>query len=62
MADRLLDIVQASDRLNRPIATLYDWRYRKVGPPSAKLGGKIYYRETDLEAWIEAQFAAAAGQ
>ena len=58
---QLLTIQQAADHLGRPVATLYDWRYKKVGPPSAKIGGRVVYRAEDLEAWVERQFAAAVG-
>ncbi|WP_340540410.1 helix-turn-helix transcriptional regulator [Nocardioides sp. GXZ039] len=60
-ASRLLSINQAAERLNRPVATLYDWRYKGTGPKSAKIGGKIAYRESDIDAWLEAQFAKAVG-
>ena len=60
MADRLLTIKEAAEVLGRPVATLYDWRYRNTGPKSARLnGGKVYYRESDLEAWINSQFEGA---
>jgi len=59
MAVRLLTIAEAAERLGRPVATLYDWRYKKTGPKSAKLGGRLVYREADLEAWIDAQFEEA---
>ena len=58
---QLLSIQQAAEYLGRPVATLYDWRYKGVGPRSAKLGGRIVYRQTDLEAWVDAQFAKATG-
>lgn len=35
--------------------TLYGWRYRGVGPKFLKLGGKVLYRPTDLDAWISAR-------
>lgn len=62
MAGELRNIEQAAEYLGRPVATLYDWRYRNVGPRSAKLGGRIVYRQADLEAWVEAQFAQSRGE
>ena len=40
-------------------ATLRYWRHRSVGPPSARIGRRVVYRVSDIEAWIDAQFAAA---
>lgn len=30
-------------------------RYTKSGPPYQKLGSNIFYRPSDIDAWIEAQ-------
>jgi hypothetical protein len=35
--------------------TLEDWRWRKVGPPYLKIGGRVHYRLQDIEAWEAAQ-------
>ncbi|AIY17986.2 hypothetical protein KR76_16665 [Pimelobacter simplex] len=32
-----------------------------VGPPSAKFGKRIVYRESDVQEWIDAQFEKATG-
>jgi hypothetical protein len=40
-------------------ATLDFWRHKGIGPKSANLGGRVMYRESDVEAWIAEQFAAA---
>jgi len=62
VATSIVGIAEAAQRLGRPVATLYDWRYKGVGPRSAKIGGKVMYREADLEAWIEAAFAEGRGE
>lgn len=61
MTMQLLTIDQAAEMLNRPVATLYDWRYKGTGPRSAKIGGKVMYRLADLEAYVDAAFAAGRG-
>ena len=33
-------------------ATLHIWRGQRKGPPYCKLGGRVFYRAVDLEAWI----------
>jgi predicted DNA-binding transcriptional regulator AlpA len=54
MAVKLVPIHQAAEQLGRPVATLYDWRYKDIGPRSAKIGGKVMYRQADLDEWVEA--------
>lgn len=41
--------------------TLRYWRAQGVGPRWAKLGRRIVYRESDVQAWIEEQFEGAGG-
>lgn len=35
--------------------TLEDWRYRRVGPPYAKVGRAVRYRREAVDAWAKAQ-------
>lgn len=55
------DLLTAADvarRLNASIHTVRYWNASGTGPPSAKIGRRRLYRSADVEAWIEAQFAA----
>ena len=46
--------------INVPVATLRWWRHNGTGPKGSKLGArKVMYRRADVEAWLEAQYAAA---
>ncbi len=55
--DRLLTIKDLAERGLAPEATLRFWRHTgQYGPPSAKIGRRVMYRESDVEAWIKAQF------
>ena len=38
-------------------ATLRFWRHTGTGPPSARLGRRVVYREEDVTRWIDEQFA-----
>ncbi|MFD6134582.1 helix-turn-helix transcriptional regulator [Isoptericola sp. NPDC060257] len=40
-------------------ATLRFWRFQGTGPRSAKLGRRVVYRRSDVEAWINEQFETA---
>lgn len=57
--ERLLDIEQVHEWVGVPVNTLRYWRQRKIGPPSARIGRRVIYRESDVEAWIDAQFEIA---
>ena len=47
---------EVADRLRTPLDTLRFWRASNQGPPSARLGRRIVYREADVLAWVDAQF------
>ena len=38
--------------------TLANWRSAGVGPAYARIGGRVRYREADLQAWVDAQGVA----
>jgi predicted DNA-binding transcriptional regulator AlpA len=56
-----LTLEQVAEHLQIPAATLRYWRHKGTGPRSAKFVGVVRYRASDVEAWVEAQFAKAAG-
>lgn len=63
MATTLIPIEVASARMGRAVRTLYRWRYSgDMGPPSARVGGRVMYREADVEAWISEQFEKDAAE
>lgn len=57
--DRLLSIEEAAELTRMPVATLRYYRSKKIGPKSARLGRRVVYREADLLAWVDEQFAKA---
>ena len=59
--DRLLTNEDLAERVRRPLNTVRFWRYQGTGPKGANVGGRVMYRESDVEAWIEEQFAKAEG-
>lgn len=42
----------------RSVDTLATWRSKRLGPPSVKLGKGVFYRFSDVQAWIAQQAAA----
>ena len=53
--DRLLSVKDLADYLGVPVATLYQWRYRREGPLGFRVGRHIRYRWTDVVERIERQ-------
>lgn len=54
--DRLLRLPEVAELTGIPESTLRFYRHEGRGPKSAKLGRRVVYRETDVLAWIDAQF------
>ena len=54
--DRLLTLEEFAARVRRPVATA--WRAMGTGPRSARISGRVMYRESDVERWIDEQFAS----
>ncbi|WP_190263738.1 helix-turn-helix domain-containing protein [Glutamicibacter nicotianae] len=49
-------IEEAAEFLRVPVATLRYWRHQGTGPKSARIGGRVMYKQADLENWINEQF------
>lgn len=54
----LLNLPEASQFTRVPEATLRYWRSQGTGPPSFKLGRRIFYRKADVDAWLAEQMNA----
>lgn len=58
---KLLTIVEAAPLVRKTETAMRWWLYQKDCPiKTAKIGGRVFVRETDIEAYIEAQFAEAS--
>jgi hypothetical protein len=51
--DQLLTEQEAGPQLRRTAQAMRDWRFRGGGPRYVKLGGRIYYRQSAITAFIE---------
>lgn len=51
--DQLLTAQQVSDYLQVPLPTLYQWRYRGIGPRAARVGRYLRYRLRDVDRWMD---------
>jgi hypothetical protein len=53
----LWSIEDTSAYLRVPVGTLYQWRYRRVGPKAYKVGRHLRYDPADVRAWLTTQAA-----
>lgn len=56
---RLLTMREVAEATGIEWETLRRWRKNGTGPPAAKFGGSVRYREADVQAWIDAHFEHA---
>lgn len=57
---RLLRMDEVAELTGIPVGTLRYWRKCKKGPKAARIGRRVAYRLSDVEAWIAAQFSDAS--
>lgn len=58
MATKLLTMAETAERLNRSVRQLEWMVYSGTAPRSAKIAGRRLFKESDIEAFIDAAFAA----
>lgn len=61
-ADRLLSTAQLSARIDVEESTLRFWRWDNRGPKWFKLGRIVKYKESDVERWLDEQYAKAKAE
>lgn len=59
LQENLLE-VEVAQWVRQNQRTLRYWRAQGIGPKWAKLGRRIVYRRSDVQAWIDEQFEANA--
>lgn len=55
-------VKDAALALGVTVGTLANWRVRGCGPQFVRIGGKIGYRDEDLEAFIKAGIRTSTSQ
>ncbi len=56
--ERLWSAEETAAYLGIPVATLYQWRHRRIGPPSYRVGRWLRYDPADIRYWLDTQKAA----
>jgi excisionase family DNA binding protein len=52
----LLTIPELAEHLGVPVKTVRYWRAHQYGPPSARLGKRVFYRRDQVQAWVDSLF------
>ena len=55
--NQLMTALQVAERLQVPIATVHNWRYRSIGPKGFRVGKHLRFDRNEVEAWITEQKA-----
>jgi predicted DNA-binding transcriptional regulator AlpA len=58
--EQIMRVPEVAELTGVSESTLRFWRSTGQGPKSAKLGRRIVYRLSDVEAWVDAQFDEVA--
>ncbi|WP_127501208.1 helix-turn-helix transcriptional regulator [Actinoplanes solisilvae] len=56
-SDDLWSIERTAQYLGIPVATLYQWRHRRTGPPGRRVGRYIRYDPAEVRDWYYRQAA-----
>lgn len=59
--DPFLDTAQAAEHLNYSKSALEYWRCRGIGSRFYKTAGRVRYRKSDLDAWMNAGLVETRG-
>ena len=49
----LIDLETLATYLGLPVATVYDWSARRLGPPAYRIGKRLMFAVPDVESWLE---------
>jgi excisionase family DNA binding protein len=57
---RYLSAVEVAELLGVPIATIYRWRYQRMGPPGFRVGRHLRYDPRAVHEWVKSLGEGAA--
>jgi predicted DNA-binding transcriptional regulator AlpA len=60
MPERYLGPADVAELLGVPVATLYQWRSRRIGPPGFRVGRYLRYDPEAVRRWVESRTGEVA--
>jgi excisionase family DNA binding protein len=48
----LWTVADAATFLGVPVATLYQWRHKRIGPPAYRVGRHLRYVPSEVREWL----------
>ena len=60
LPDRYLGPPEVAEILGVPVETIYQWRYKRTGPPGFRVGRHLRFDPRALRRWIEEQEESVA--
>ena len=58
--DEILGLNEVAEMLGVAAGTLRQWRHHNKGPRSFSIGRRVAFRRSDVEEWLERQYATTA--
>jgi excisionase family DNA binding protein len=58
----LMTVPEVATYLGVPVATVYAWNSRGLGPKRFHVGKYVRYRRPDVDTWLDLQVAPASGR
>lgn len=59
LPDRYLTPTEVAQLLGIPVETVYQWRYKRTGPPGFRVGRHLRFDPRAVRQWVDAQTAGA---
>lgn len=55
MIERFYTLPEFAEIVHASLRTARRWRTERRDPPSVKVGGRVLYRESDIQKWLDAR-------
>jgi excisionase family DNA binding protein len=60
LPDRYLGPSEVAEILGVPVETIYQWRYKRTGPPGFRVGRHLRFDPRALQRWVDEQSESVA--
>jgi excisionase family DNA binding protein len=60
LPERYLSPIEVADLFGIPVETLYQWRYKRIGPPGFRVGRHLRFDPRAIHRWVESQTESVA--